>query len=79
MVILRSHTIMGGDANNGPDASGILGYSANGYGGYFIGKFYQTSGSFEAHPTSTIWSTNKPATVKLRSGAKVKQFSEESA
>jgi hypothetical protein len=33
----------------------------------------------EAHPTSTIWSTNKPATVKLDDGTKVKLFAEEAA
>jgi len=46
---------------------------------FCIGAFYQTGGVFEAHPTSTIWTTNKPATVKLASGTKVKLFAEEAA
>lgn len=43
------------------------------------GKFYQGGGVFEAHPTSTTWTTNKPATVKLDDGSSVKLFAEESA
>src|SRR5262245_34981402 len=43
------------------------------------GNFLLNWGTFEAHPTSTIWSTNKPATVKLNDGTKVKLFAEEAA
>jgi hypothetical protein len=32
---------------------------------------------FQASPTSTVWTTNKPATVKLNNGTKVKLFAEE--
>jgi hypothetical protein len=66
-------------ANNGAYAYAII---AQGYSGWALavnGKFYQDGGTFEAHPTSTTWSTNKPATVKLNDGEKVKLFSEESA
>jgi hypothetical protein len=44
---------------------------------YVRGKFYQGNGVFEAHPTSTVWTTNKPATVKLNNGSRVKLFAEE--
>ena len=44
---------------------------------YVRGTFYQGNGVFEAHPTSTVWTTNKPATVKLNDGSKVKLFAEE--
>ena len=57
---------------------GVYAYSAQGASIWCNGKFYQQTGSFEVHPTSTIWSTNKPATVKLNNGAKVKLFTEES-
>jgi hypothetical protein len=43
------------------------------------GEFYQGLGAFIAHPTSTTWSTNKPATVKLNNGTKAKLFAEEAA
>lgn len=44
-----------------------------------IGNFYQSAGQFRASPTSTVWTTNKPATVKLDSGEPVKLFAEEAA
>jgi hypothetical protein len=61
-------------------SSGIGVYGYNLIGGNAvrcIGKFYQGSGVFEAHPTSTTWTTNKPATVKLNNGSNVKLFAEE--
>jgi hypothetical protein len=58
---------------------GVYGQSASGYAVYCDGKFKQTGGSFEANPTSTIWTTNKPATVKRADGSTVKLFAEESA
>jgi hypothetical protein len=58
---------------------GVYGSSANGTAVFCGGKFYQDTGIFEAHPISTIWSTNKPATVKLQNGTPIKLFSEESA
>jgi hypothetical protein len=51
----------------------------NGRACFVSGNFYQSGGTFEAHPVSTVWTTNKPATVKLRDGSKVKLFAEESA
>ena len=78
-----------GQADVGSNAWGVHGYSAqgiaihgsttSGIGMYCDGKFYQTGGGFEAHPTSTTWSTNKPATVKLANGSKAKLFAEEAA
>ena len=41
------------------------------------GKFIQSGGVFQASPTSTVWTTNKPATVKLNNGKKIKLFAEE--
>jgi hypothetical protein len=38
-----------------------------------------TTGTFWATPTTTTWTTNKPATVKLDDGTQVKLFSEEAA
>ena len=66
-------------ADNGGDSYAINAQSFNGYALIVNGKFYQNDGSFEAHPSSTIWSTNKPATVKLNDGTKVKLFAEEAA
>jgi hypothetical protein len=43
-----------------------------------FGDFCQTLGSFKANPTTTVWTTNKPATVKLNNGTQVKLFTEES-
>ncbi len=43
------------------------------------GKFIQSGGVFQASPTSTVWTTNKPATVKLHNGNKVKLFAEEAS
>jgi hypothetical protein len=43
------------------------------------GGFYQYSGVFVASPTSTTWTTNKPATVKLDDRTPIKLFSEEAA
>ena len=78
-----------GQADVGANAWGVHGYSAQGiavHGGtssgigmYCDGKFYQTGGVFEVHPTSTNWSTSKPATVKLANGSKAKLFAEEAA
>jgi hypothetical protein len=48
-------------------------------GCYVSGGFYQGGGTFEAHPSSTTWTTNKPATVKVADGSSVKLFAEESA
>jgi hypothetical protein len=53
--------------------------TAGGTAVYCDGKFYQTGGVFEAHPTSVVWSGTKPATVKLDDGTKVKLFTEEAA
>lgn len=62
------------------NASGNYGYlGMSGRAIFLSGAFYQTGGVFEAHPTSTVWTTNKPATVKLRDGTRVKLFAEESA
>jgi len=66
-------------ANNGSNSYAIIAQSFNGWALSVNGKFYQYGALFEAHPTSTIWSTNKPATVKLNDGSKVKLFSEEAA
>jgi hypothetical protein len=44
-----------------------------------IGDFSQSGGSFKANPTTTVWTTNKPATVKLNDGTQVKLFTEEAA
>jgi hypothetical protein len=41
------------------------------------GNFEMGGGSFTASPTSTTWTTNKPATVKLNDGTKVKLYAEE--
>jgi hypothetical protein len=46
---------------------------------YISGGLYQNGGVIEVHPSSTTWTTNKPATVKLRDGSKVKLFAEEAA
>ncbi len=53
----------------------VLGASAQAC--YVNGGFYQLGGVFAASPTSTLWTTNKPATVKLNDGTKVKLFAEE--
>jgi hypothetical protein len=58
---------------------GVYGQSASGYGVYCDGKFHQSGGAFEASPTSTTWTTNKPATVKRGDGSTVKLFAEEAA
>ncbi len=68
-----------GIANNGTNAYGVWGRSTSGYGVVCSGKFSQGGGAFEASPTSTTWTTNKPATVKLADGSKVKLFAEEAA
>jgi hypothetical protein len=60
-----------------PSGRGL--YASGGTAMYCNGNFYQLTGVFEAHPTSTIWTTNKPATVKLNGGQKVKLFAEEAA
>jgi len=44
-----------------------------------VGDFYQYGGSFKANPTTTVWTTSKPATVKLSNGTQVKLFTEEAA
>jgi len=62
-----------------PNGYAIIGESANGTGVWCVGRFLQQAGVFEAHPTSTIWTTNKPATVKVADGSTVKLFAEESA
>jgi hypothetical protein len=46
---------------------------------YVSGKFEQGGGEFVANPTSTTWTTNKPATVKVDDGSTVKLFAEEAA
>jgi hypothetical protein len=46
---------------------------------YCDGRFFMFNGVFEASPTSTLWTTNKPATVKLSEGSQVKLFAEEAA
>jgi hypothetical protein len=43
------------------------------------GRFYMSGGQFFASPTTTTWTTNKPATVKLKDGKQVKLFAEEAA
>jgi hypothetical protein len=68
-----------GFANNGSGSFGVWGQSNNGYAIVCGGKFFQSGNIFEAHPTSTVWTTNKPATVKLNDGEKVKLFAEEAA
>ena len=59
--------------------SGVQGMTMNGYGLDCDGAFRQQNGKFEASPTTTQWTTNKPATVKTNSGTKVKLFTEEAA
>jgi hypothetical protein len=67
--------------------SGVLGVADQGTGVYGIGPtgvgcsgdFFQSDGKFSANPTSTQWTTNKPATVKTRTGEKIKLFTEEAA
>jgi hypothetical protein len=44
-----------------------------------VGGFVQFGGSFSASPSTTVWTTSKPATVKLNNGAQVKLFTEEAA
>ncbi len=46
-------------------------------GVYCSGDFEMLNGTFTASPTSTTWTTNKPATVKLEDGTRVKLFAEE--
>jgi hypothetical protein len=58
---------------------GVYGQSATGYAVYCDGRFHQSGGAFEASPTSTTWTTNKPATVKRADGSTVKLFAEEAA
>jgi hypothetical protein len=66
--------------SDSPTGRGVYGNAPNGGTAVVCdGNFYQSSGVFEAHPTSVVWSTNKPATVKLNSGTKVKLFTEEAA
>jgi hypothetical protein len=65
-----------GSSGYGP-GTGVYAKTVNGTALYCDGKFYQTGGVFEAHPTSTTWSTNKPATVKRADGSTVKLFAEE--
>jgi len=62
-----------------PSGYAVVGESANGTGVWCVGRFLQQGGAFEAHPTSTLWTTNKPATVKVANGSTVKLFAEESA
>jgi hypothetical protein len=57
--------------------TGVYAFSTAGYCLQAIGHFIQGGGIFEAYPTSTIWTTNKPATVKLDDGQTAKLFSEE--
>jgi hypothetical protein len=52
---------------------------AGGYAVYCAGSFRMTNGTFYATPTTTTWTTNKPATVKLNDGTQVKLFAEEAA
>jgi hypothetical protein len=64
---------------NSPSGYGILGSAQN--GGISVGClgiFSQSGGAFHASPTTTVWTTNKPATVKLLDGSQVKLFAEES-
>ena len=63
----------------GTSSYGVYARSTSGTAAYCYGGFYQGGGVFEAHPTSTTWSTSKPATVKLNDGSKVKLFAEEAA
>lgn len=56
---LNNYGVFGWSFSN----NGVTGSSVNGTAVYCAGKFYQTGGVFEAHPTTTSWSTNKPATV----------------
>ena len=59
---------------------GVWGWNYNGgYGVYCTGNFGQGTGSFQAFPTTTTWSSNLPVTVKLDDGEKVKVFTEGSA
>jgi hypothetical protein len=76
--VLGSSTVGTGVEGTSPNI-GVTAYSAGGTAIYCTGTFYQDRGIFEAHPTTTIWSTNKPATVKLRDGTPVKLFTEEAA
>ncbi len=68
-----------GYANNNTSAYGVWGQSTVGYAVVCSGRFLQGGGTFSASPTSTNWTTNKPATVKLNDGAQVKLFAEEAA
>ena len=59
---------------------GVLGFAAssNAVAIQAQGAFNQMGGPFLASPTTTQWTTNKPATVKLQNGTQVKLFTEES-
>jgi hypothetical protein len=66
--------------SDSPSGRAVYGDAAGGGTAvYCDGKFYQTGGVFEAHPTSVVWSGTKPATVKLNNGTRVKLFTEEAA
>jgi hypothetical protein len=66
-----------GETVNG---TGVCAYGgSNGIAINVNGKFIQSGGVFQASPTSTQWTTNKPATVKLSNGRKIKLFAEEAS
>jgi hypothetical protein len=71
----------GGFFSSGSDSgNGVFGSApSGGYAVYSNGSFRMTTGTFYATPTTTTWTPNKPATVKLNDGTEVKLFSEESA
>ncbi len=61
-------------------AIGVMGVAPiGGTALYSNGAFYQSGGRFEAHPTTTLWTTNKATTVKRLDGSSVKLFPEEAA
>jgi len=63
-----------------PSGYGVYAYApGNGVGVLCEGSFEMHGVKFTASPTTTSWSTNKPATVKLNDGTKVKLFTEEAA
>lgn len=59
--------------------TGVYASSISGKGLYCSGDFYASSSNFEVNATNIIWNANKPATVKLNNGSKIKLFSEEAA
>ncbi|MCG3125290.1 MAG: hypothetical protein CHACPFDD_00108 [Phycisphaerae bacterium] len=64
-------------AGGGPFAIAMYATAFQGKAVVSDGNFVMYNGTFYASPTSTTWTTNKPATVKLDNGRQVKLFAEE--